>query len=521
MANRLLFRVSTILSCLGVLLLACEEESTNSDTQPPEVTIITPVSGEVVNEIVAIRCLATDSGLIQKVELWVDGAFTGSEDRTEPFEFSWNSISNELMYDAVISVRAIDMAGNSTDSAPVHIQVDNASAIPDEVVIQDISFSTSGYLITWSQSINTDFESYALEKSTHPSFEESQIIFSSSDITILSYTDSDIQPTQETFYRVLVTDSLGLMSYGPIASFSDSAPLAVDSVQVDYDYNTMQVSWTASEEGDFEHYTVLYGFSPDGPSDTLRVIDSIEETEFAISDFDPTIENWFWIVVSDSLQQSTMSSGAVNSIAPWVLRFDGIDDYIEIPASDDLLLGSDFVVEAWFKTENTQPQTIFEKSYADIGYNFSITQSHNSSYPCGVAVRIGNANGFSEQDLCDAEWHCVSFVYLGGGDIEMWIDGERVYWAGYGGDAEDSTQGLITFGDGDSGWFMGELRAIKLSRGSQGEIDYDPATMEFTEDEFTIALWSLNEGEGTTANDLVGTNVGNINGAQWSWVLPN
>jgi len=502
------------------MLGGCEDsEENSSDSISPEVLILSPASGDTVNEIVDVRCLATDAAGIEQTELWVDGESTGVSDVSEPYQLAWNCIRDTQVYEAVLTVRAVDVNGNTSDSSPVYVTVDNNLAVPAPVEIQEIVFTALGYDISWGQSQSSDFGTYTLQKSLVGDFTFSQDLYITSDRNDTRFTDTLVEPTIESHYRVVVSDTLGLSSVGSIASFIDPPPQSVSIDTITFDQDAMHVTWNASNETDFNCYTILYSDEFEGDRDTLWQYFDIETTQHTLTDFNPTVENWFWVCVSDTLGQTTVGNGAVNSLADWALAFDGVDDLIEVSASDGIVLGSDFVVEVWFRSENTLPQTIIEKNSSDTGYSFYVSQSQNPNYVCGINTRLSNVNGFTDRAICDGNWHCVSFVYLGGGSNELWIDGNREYHSGYGGNASDFSQGLLRIGGSDQGWLQGEIYGVKLSSGSEGAIDYDPATMAFTINESTVALWDCEDGPGDTLVDKVSGFEGRILGAEWVWIL--
>ena len=109
---------------LVLFVLSCENEE--DDTVPPIVSIIYP-SDESVFEIVSITCMSTDKYGIDKVELWVDGEFTGVIDDTEPYSLNWNTTTYENGVHVII-VRSYDNSGNTNDSNPLTLIVDDLLA---------------------------------------------------------------------------------------------------------------------------------------------------------------------------------------------------------------------------------------------------------------------------------------------------------------------------------------------------------------------------------------------------------
>ena len=62
----------------------------------------------------------------------------------------------------------------------------------------------------------------------------------------------------------------------------------------------MTVRWEASTLGTFKAYKLLHSFSENGLRDTIAVINAISQNTFILDNFDPTYENWFWIMVYDA-----------------------------------------------------------------------------------------------------------------------------------------------------------------------------------------------------------------------------
>jgi len=146
---------------LVLFVLSCENEE--DDTVPPIVSIIYP-SDESVFEIVSIICMSTDKYGIDRVELWVDGEFTGVIDDTEPYSLNWNTTTYENGVHVII-VRSYDNSGNTNDSNPLTLIVDDLLAYPSYINFDSILCGDENCIITWNKSLDDDYFSYELEKS--------------------------------------------------------------------------------------------------------------------------------------------------------------------------------------------------------------------------------------------------------------------------------------------------------------------------------------------------------------------
>jgi hypothetical protein len=100
-----------------------------NDSQPPSVSITSPEDGDDVSGQVLVIIAATDDIGVTEVRLLVNGATVGT-DTTSPFEIIWDTtIITDDRYDLV--ARALDAAGNVTDSEIVRADVDNAACAGD------------------------------------------------------------------------------------------------------------------------------------------------------------------------------------------------------------------------------------------------------------------------------------------------------------------------------------------------------------------------------------------------------
>ena len=117
-----MIRYISLLLFIGLAFWGCEEEEPEEvDTTPPTVTI-TFSTDDSVSEIVTITCISTDNEGVEKVELWVNGVSTGVTDDTEPYSLDWNTTTYEDG-SYVITVRSYDTSGNTTDSDPMTLIV--------------------------------------------------------------------------------------------------------------------------------------------------------------------------------------------------------------------------------------------------------------------------------------------------------------------------------------------------------------------------------------------------------------
>lgn len=107
----------------AVQAVATTATALSIDTEPPQVSILEPLSGASVSGLVPVDIEATDNVGVVRVELWVNNTKVAI-DTSEPFAFSWdsNGTSNGKAH---LAVHAFDEAGNTAASNVVEVNVEN------------------------------------------------------------------------------------------------------------------------------------------------------------------------------------------------------------------------------------------------------------------------------------------------------------------------------------------------------------------------------------------------------------
>ncbi len=96
------------------------------DITPPSVVVVAPPAGGIVSASITVVVEATDNVGVSHVDLYVDGLFVSS-DTVPPHEWSFDT---SVLADGehTISPVAYDAAGNSAQSDPVQVTVDNSTS---------------------------------------------------------------------------------------------------------------------------------------------------------------------------------------------------------------------------------------------------------------------------------------------------------------------------------------------------------------------------------------------------------
>ena len=147
---------------------------------------------------------------------------------------------------------------------------------------------------------------------------EIDTIHQSFNIDSTSYLDSLINPLVFQYYEITVLDSFGYSTTSEIFSSSlDSYPLQIVIKEVSYNYDSMTVIWNEPIDNDIKELKLLFSLNQLDDKDTLFSTLFVTDSMYSIIDsinFDPTIENWFWIMAVDTFSQSTIGNPMSNEI---------------------------------------------------------------------------------------------------------------------------------------------------------------------------------------------------------------
>ena len=95
---------------------------------------------------------------------------------------------------------------------------------------------------------------------------------------------------------------------------TSSLPNGGNVTSVTYTLTEMTVEWEQSTNEDFNDYKLLHSNTESGVRDTLETYTDKSITSYNTTEFNPLIENWFWVQVTDTLGLSSVGSGMCNAL---------------------------------------------------------------------------------------------------------------------------------------------------------------------------------------------------------------
>ena len=260
-----------------------------------------------------------------------DKILLGSDLDGKPLKFFWNTTlfnNDSLLYpdESVwkLGVSGFDSNNNMTKSDEIFIMVDNSESNPTKINLNSVSFNANGnFIINWVKSEDQDFLKYILYKSTFANFENMDTIYQTNEVSDTSFIDSLINPLIYQYYKLAVIDTFGYYTLSDIfPSPLDAYPNDIEINNIDYDYNSMVISWGPLIDNDLEEIKLLFSndhLAIENLNDDNVIFSTLDLdiSSYTISDsinFDPTIENWFWIMSTDTFSQSTIGPGKSNEV---------------------------------------------------------------------------------------------------------------------------------------------------------------------------------------------------------------
>ena len=201
-----------------------------------------------------------------------------------------------------------------------------------------------------------------------------------------------------------------------------------------------------------------------------------------------------------------------------------MDDFANLPSSNQLNIGNSLTLEAWVK-----PISLFNRqgiistrgNNDQGGFQLVVgTSDLGSNYVAvgGVSTWIA----YTEQNVIPSgAWTHISYTRDGiNGDQNIYLDGvlQNITTNPYT-FINNSAPTKIGFGSGDDQYFNGEIYGVKIwSRAmSQEEIQASMYSDYIGSEDDIIGYWPFNEGSGDIINDISGNNNhGLIYGASWS-----
>ncbi len=423
-----------------LLFWSCEEDK--GDKSAPEVSIVSPASGSIVNEIVTITCEATDNEEVEFVQFFVNDSLDSFLVASEPYIFVWNTNSME---NGTYSIKAVaqDVNGNSAESSLISLTVDNSLSIPNSVEIENISYNLSQMTILFGQSKEDDFKSYTLYVSGSSDSSDIVEIGQITEQTDTVFTPSEFDPTQQSWYFVMVTDIYGYSVLSTGYSVLDGHPTVPILKVPRYNNGILMFSWSISPDTDFLRYHLYSSTSSDMFGKTIIVTNAVKNDtthSLVLNLTDPL--KYYQIIVEDqwgffsesSIVQANMpftmikNYGGTQNERGYSVKQTSDGGYVIVGSSTSYGAGGS---DLWILKVDGLGEFSWSKTYGGQGNDIGrdITQTSDGGY-----IITGYTKSFSS-----------------GGDMDLWLiktdaNGESCLYSDGGTCSENSSKWIKSFG---------------------------------------------------------------------------
>ncbi len=438
------------------LLWSCEDDK--GDKSDPEVSIISPASGTTVYEIVTITCEATDNKEIDFVQFFVNDSLDSFLVSTEPYIFEWNTNNLE---NGTYSIKAIaqDASGNSAESSPISLTVDNSLSVPNSVEIENISYSLSLMTIRFRQSNEDDFKSYSILVSGSSDSSDMVEIGNITEKSDTVFTTSDFNPTQQSWYFVMVTDVYGYSVLSDGYSVLDSHPTVPVLKVPRYNNGVLRFAWSISPDDDFLKYHLYSSTSSDMFGKTIIVTNNVKNDtthSFVLNLTDPL--EYYQIIVEDKWGFFSESS-IVQAEMPFTMikNYGGNQDdrgYAVQQTSDGgyVIVGSSTSYGAggsdlWILKVDASGEFTWSKTYGGQGNDVGkdIVQTSDGGYIITGYTRSFSSGGDMDLWLIKTDSNGESCLYNDGGtctqNSSKWVKSFGTSGNDYGNSVKETSEG--------------------------------------------------------------------------------
>ena len=124
MQKLFLFILFLVLGCDGPFF----EIPAEADTTAPLIVITSPASGSTLSDTVQISLYASDNDAVKNIELYINDSLV-KDSLQDPYYYLWDTKNYKEDIDHFIQAKAIDYAGNTNQTLPTRITVNNKDNI--------------------------------------------------------------------------------------------------------------------------------------------------------------------------------------------------------------------------------------------------------------------------------------------------------------------------------------------------------------------------------------------------------
>lgn len=233
---------------------------------------------------------------------------------------------------------------------------------------------------------------------------------------------------------------------------------------------------------------------------------------------------------NDGVQDGPSGSSSPVTILCYVLDFDGVDDWVDVPVTD---LGGSFTIEAWMNFDGLASSPQATPLFTQVN---GVANENCGTYDCLLLTMqdqgIWTIHWHNESTTTETNWVSTGFDPTGtwthiaatfdSGTLsrELWVDGQLR--------AQTNAPSVFVSAPSVNAYIGryrdgsvdpppdGQMAAFRISDAVRYSTDFTPPTA-FTPDGSTLVLYEFTDGSGTTLSDSSGNDRdGTISGPVWT-----
>lgn len=260
----LVFSLFISISFFSAKMLAFTAPAPPSDSTPPVVSLVSPISSEATSTVMTLAATATDNVAISVVYFYIDDVLQGSGDNVSPYylDYDTTNLSNEAHTAFAV---ARDSSSNSATSSVISFTVDNTPLIVSAVsAVADSDSAT----INWTtDDLGSSLVDFGLTANYGTSTSETDIVDGTQSHSVLL---NDLTTCTQYHYKVRSKDTAGNITYSSDGIFDTvgcTGNVEISSLEKE----EVTVSSGASIVHDVITLTVPSSFTAATSSATLQV----------------------------------------------------------------------------------------------------------------------------------------------------------------------------------------------------------------------------------------------------------
>ncbi len=198
----------------------------------------------------------------------------------------------------------------------------------------------------------------------------------------------------------------------------------------------------------------------------------------------------------------------------WGVRFEQPGDCLEIDAAT-LDLGDTFTVDAYIKAGigGTASSDLFPLLV--LPGTFALTQESGRTVGGPAEQPDLEGEGVSNRGFMDGAYHHLAAAYGMSGYLSVYLDGNLLSHHQVAlPEAIGTTLYVGCWPERDAS-FLGTIGELRILDAAIYSGDFEPAWQPYMDDANVVALWHLDEGEGSSITSTAGDLAGTLVGAEW------